>query len=180
MRRLGTLGTLSYLELNTLVLLERLEAAALDFRVVNEQILIATVGSDEAEALFAVEPFHSSLCHLSFFFHSVGCPKASSASLRRDRRDEIYFVPTAELRPAGATTAGLATAVRTTAGLATAALTTAALTTAVLATAVLAATRLPTTTGAALSGGAALRCCGRHDCRRLEGSDLADESLNLR
>ena len=67
--RLGTLGTLADLELNALILLERTEAVALDFGVVNEQILLATVRSDEAEALFAVKPFHSSLCHLYFFFH---------------------------------------------------------------------------------------------------------------
>lgn len=54
---------MSDIELNPLSLFQRAVAAALDLRVVDEDIRGAVVGGDKAEALFAVEPFHSSLCH---------------------------------------------------------------------------------------------------------------------
>src|SRR2546429_1165344 len=62
--RLGPFSSLRNLELNTLVFLERAMAAALDLGVVDEEVLRAVVRGDKAEALVAVEPFHSSLCHL--------------------------------------------------------------------------------------------------------------------
>ena len=40
------------------------EAAALDGGVVDEDVGGAVVRSDEAEALFGVEPLHSTLCHV--------------------------------------------------------------------------------------------------------------------
>jgi hypothetical protein len=61
---LGALGALTDFELNTLVLVEGLEAARLDLRVVNEDIAIGVVRGDEAEALFSVEPLDGSLCHV--------------------------------------------------------------------------------------------------------------------
>ncbi len=56
---------MSDIELNPLSLFQRTVAAALDLRVVDEDIRGGAVvgGGDKAEALFAVEPFHSSLCH---------------------------------------------------------------------------------------------------------------------
>src|SRR5690348_3289665 len=67
---LGTLGSLLDLKFDALVLFQRPESAAADLGVVDEHIGRAAVRSDEAEALFAVEPFHSSLCHLPYFSHS--------------------------------------------------------------------------------------------------------------
>ena len=64
---LWSLGTLADLEFNQLVFLKVAEASTLNFRVVNEEISGAIVWSDETVALFAVEPFHSSLCHICTF-----------------------------------------------------------------------------------------------------------------
>ena len=61
---LGTLGALTDLELNALVLIEGLEATGLDLGIVNEDIAIGVIRGDEAEALFSVEPLDGSLCHL--------------------------------------------------------------------------------------------------------------------
>lgn len=65
---LRALGPLTDLELNALVFLKRPETGSLDFCVVNEHVLCAAVRSDKTEALLAVEPFHSSLCHTLFNF----------------------------------------------------------------------------------------------------------------
>src|SRR6478609_4055459 len=76
---LGTLGALADLELNALVLVEGLEAAGLDLGVVNEDIAIGVIRGDEAEALFSVEPLHSSLCHLFLLIvelFKTGTPRA--------------------------------------------------------------------------------------------------------
>src|SRR5690349_24716695 len=73
--RLGALGSLLDLELDALVLLEAAEAAALDLRKVHEDILRAVIWRDEAEALVAVEPLHSSLCHLLTSLIQCGCTK---------------------------------------------------------------------------------------------------------
>ena len=56
--RLRTLGALTNLELDALVLIESLEAVRLDGRVVNEDVLVSAVNLDEAVALFLVEPLH--------------------------------------------------------------------------------------------------------------------------
>src|SRR6476469_4177694 len=45
---------------------ERLEAAALDRRMVNEEVLAALIRSDEAESLVVVEPLNGSCCHVIF------------------------------------------------------------------------------------------------------------------
>jgi hypothetical protein len=65
---LGALGALGDLELNTLVLVEGPVALALDLGVVDENVLRSAIRRDEAETLFGVEPFHSSLCHTFYFF----------------------------------------------------------------------------------------------------------------
>src|SRR2546421_8672272 len=56
---LGTLGALSDLELDALVLFKGAEAASLDFRVVDEHVGRTVFGGNEAESLFRVEPLHS-------------------------------------------------------------------------------------------------------------------------
>ena len=48
---------------DALLLLEAAEAAARDGGVVNEHVLALVIGSNEAEALLAVEPFDGALSH---------------------------------------------------------------------------------------------------------------------
>gem|GEM_PF-4317633 len=55
-RCLRALLALSQFELHALVLAQRLEATALDFLEVVEEVLAAAIGGDEAEALALVEP----------------------------------------------------------------------------------------------------------------------------
>src|ERR1700752_3872165 len=81
---LGTFGSLLDLELDTLVFLERPKAAAADLGEVDEDILRPIVGSDKSEALFTVEPFHSSLCHLLTSLIQSGCTKNIRAQPNRD------------------------------------------------------------------------------------------------
>jgi hypothetical protein len=57
MTRMRALLALGNLELHAVVLGELLEARALDFLEVGEEVLAAVVGGDEAEALGVVEPF---------------------------------------------------------------------------------------------------------------------------
>src|SRR5688500_17363519 len=54
----GALLALHHVELHALALGERLEARALDGRVVDEAVLLTVVTRDEAEALRVVEPLH--------------------------------------------------------------------------------------------------------------------------
>src|SRR5438067_4530419 len=54
-------------ELHLLAFLQGFEARHVDCREVREQILTATIGSDEAETLGVVEPLHSTCCHLRYF-----------------------------------------------------------------------------------------------------------------
>src|SRR3954452_22381197 len=61
--RLRALGALGEVELDLLVLLERLVAAGLDGGEVDEHVLAAAVLRDEAEALLGVEPLDGSLSH---------------------------------------------------------------------------------------------------------------------
>src|SRR3954470_21967323 len=61
--RPGALRPLRDVELDLLAFLELAVAAALDGRVVNEDVSAAAVLLDEAEALFAVEPLHGACCH---------------------------------------------------------------------------------------------------------------------
>src|SRR3954470_23101259 len=61
--RLGTLRALSHLELNALVLLQRLVSRHLDRREVHEDVVSATLLRDEAETLLGVEPLDNALSH---------------------------------------------------------------------------------------------------------------------
>src|ERR687889_506468 len=63
---LRTLGALGQVELDLLVLVERLVAAGLDRGEVDEDVLAAAVLRDEAEALVSVEPLDGALCHVHF------------------------------------------------------------------------------------------------------------------
>lgn len=51
------------LEAELLAFLDRAEACAFDGADVDEDILAAIIGLDEAEALGGVEPFHGADCH---------------------------------------------------------------------------------------------------------------------
>src|SRR5262245_39006712 len=84
--RLGPFLPLLDLELNALVLLKRAKAAPLELGIVDEEILPSVVRGDETEALFAVEPFHSSLRHLLIFSHSADAPKNPAQRTRMKRR----------------------------------------------------------------------------------------------
>src|SRR3954466_3537182 len=63
-RRGGALGTHLGLVADLRTLGERLEAAAGDARVVDEQVLALVVGGDESEALLVAEPLDGSGCHM--------------------------------------------------------------------------------------------------------------------
>ena len=62
-RGLLTLRTLIYIELHTLVFLQRFEPINPDFREMSEQIISCAVQCNEAESLCIVEPLHSTFCH---------------------------------------------------------------------------------------------------------------------
>src|SRR4051794_3059135 len=68
---LGALLALADFELHTLALVERLEAGALDLGVVDEHVRTPAILSDEAEALFTVEPLDTALSHTHTYFSSV-------------------------------------------------------------------------------------------------------------
>src|SRR3954452_24920606 len=63
--RLRALGALGEIELDLLVLVERLVATGLDGGEVDEHVLAAAVLRDEAEALLGVEPLDGALSHES-------------------------------------------------------------------------------------------------------------------
>src|SRR3954465_16088706 len=63
-RRGGALGTRLGLVADLRALGERLEAAAGDARVVDEQVFALIVGRDEPEALLVAEPLEGSGCHM--------------------------------------------------------------------------------------------------------------------
>src|SRR5687768_730955 len=61
--RLGALGALGDVELDLLVLVQRLVAVGLDGRVVHEDVVAAVLLRDEAETLLGVEPLNGALSH---------------------------------------------------------------------------------------------------------------------
>src|SRR5690348_1953471 len=65
--RLLALGAVLHFEFHLLVLLQGLEAAALDLGEMGEEVLAAAVGLDEAEALRVVEPLHGAGAHCVSF-----------------------------------------------------------------------------------------------------------------
>src|SRR5450755_120902 len=65
-RSVRSLGTDRSLVGHLRTLRERLEAAAYDRRVMNEQVLTLIVGGDEPVALLIAEPFDGSGCHVIF------------------------------------------------------------------------------------------------------------------
>jgi hypothetical protein len=73
-----TLGSLTDLELNPLVIVQRI--APTNLGMVDEHIF-ATVDSDKAKALIAVEPFDGSLCHALNFLMLADLEEHTAASL---------------------------------------------------------------------------------------------------
>ena len=61
--RRGTLVTLNDVELDTVALVQSLEAITLDCRVVNKTVFGTIILRDETEALGVVEPLNCTLCH---------------------------------------------------------------------------------------------------------------------
>src|ERR671925_295786 len=78
--RLRALLALAGFEGDPLALLQRLVPAAGDSGVVDEDVLAAVVGGNEAEALLAVEPLHGALRHISSFVPGPGGGIATSRS----------------------------------------------------------------------------------------------------
>src|SRR5690348_7400067 len=62
--RLRALGALGDVELDLLVLVQRLVAVGLDGRVVHEDVVAAVLLRNEAETLLGVEPLHGALSHV--------------------------------------------------------------------------------------------------------------------
>src|SRR5690606_696041 len=62
--RLRALRALGDVELDLLVLVQRLVAVGLDGRVVHEDVVAAVLLRDEAETLLGVEPLHGALSHV--------------------------------------------------------------------------------------------------------------------
>src|SRR5205809_7703307 len=75
----GALGALLAVVAHLRALGERLEAAALDRAVVDEQILAVVIRRDESEALLVAEPLHGSCGHVvppgKVTWKSGGCRK---------------------------------------------------------------------------------------------------------
>ena len=65
-RCLQSLGAGGDLEGNALAFLQRLEAGALDFGEMREEISAAIIRSHEAETLGIVEPLNSTCCHVLY------------------------------------------------------------------------------------------------------------------
>ena len=60
---LGALLPLGDVETDALVFKQGAKTPVLDGGVVDEQVSAATIGGDEAETLFCVEPFHGAFSH---------------------------------------------------------------------------------------------------------------------
>jgi len=56
--RFGTFPSLTFFVLHGRSFCERLEAVGVDVRVVDEQVISAAFGCDEAKPFFVIEPFH--------------------------------------------------------------------------------------------------------------------------
>src|SRR5688500_143738 len=80
----GALLALHDVELHGLALGERLEALTLDRAVVDEAVLLAAVGRDEAKALGVVEPLH--LAGGTHTGAPSGCPVGPGVPGRHDAR----------------------------------------------------------------------------------------------
>src|SRR5918992_1355550 len=78
--RLRALLALAGFEANPLALLQRLVPSPGDGRVVDEDVLAAVVGGNEAEALLAVEPLHGAVRHISSMVPGPGGGVATSRS----------------------------------------------------------------------------------------------------
>src|SRR3990172_6018944 len=86
-RCLRALLPLAHLELDGRPFGERLEAVALDARVVHERILAALCGRDEAVALRIVEPLYGSGCHKK----SPPLPRYERARRRKANRTRSRY-----------------------------------------------------------------------------------------
>ena len=81
--RARTLGSLTDLELNSLVIVQRI--APTNLGMVDEQIFSATVDRDKAKALIAVEPFDGSLSHALNFLMLADLEEHTASQFTRCR-----------------------------------------------------------------------------------------------
>src|ERR687895_437894 len=82
--RLRTLVARLFLVLHLGVLRQGLEALSVDAAVVDEQVPLSIIGSDEAEALLVVEPLHGSGRHVTCPFLRVPGPASPDAPAYAD------------------------------------------------------------------------------------------------
>src|SRR5690242_18894319 len=80
--RLRALGALGDVELDLLVLVQRLVAVGLDGRIMHEDVVAAFLLRDEAETLLGVEPLNGALSH-DARYSFVGARAATSATRTR-------------------------------------------------------------------------------------------------
>src|SRR6185369_2612607 len=101
LHRLLALGAILHFEFDLLVLLQGLEARALDFGEVGEEVLAAAIRFDEAEAFGVVEPLHGTGGHCVFPFtdKAPGTP--------RDRGQRTKGTASRELKWHAVLSAGL-------------------------------------------------------------------------
>src|SRR3954465_4201480 len=90
-RSCRALGTLLRLVAHLGALAERLEAAALDRAVVNEEVLAAVVGRNESKALVVTKPLHSSCRHLGSPSGVCAMRDAEGAERQQLRKREHGF-----------------------------------------------------------------------------------------
>src|SRR6185369_16518133 len=85
-----SLGALDDVELHTLAFRQRLEAAALDGRVVDEAVLLTVFGRNEPKALGVVEPLHcAGRTHLELLKKS--CCDVGVPSCRTNRLHSLFM-----------------------------------------------------------------------------------------
>src|ERR687895_573012 len=96
--RLGTLVARLLLVLHLGVLRQGLEALAVDAAVMDEQVPLSIIGSDEAEALLVVEPLDGSGRHVTCPFLRVPGPASPDAPAYADYAG-AFADPTGETLP---------------------------------------------------------------------------------
>ena len=91
-----TFSPLSRFIFDFLSVLKGPEAAHLDVRVMDEQIIAATIGSDESETLIFVEPFYYTCIQMSFSLAPVlglSCKLPRFLPGVRPPRERAYSLP---------------------------------------------------------------------------------------
>jgi hypothetical protein len=82
-RRTRPFFALSDHELYLLAFIKTGVSGALDFRVMNEQILAAALGADKSESFASVKPFHNTFTHKKISFWPSMAVKSASRLFKR-------------------------------------------------------------------------------------------------